>query len=383
MQSQKHLFQLPEDIHYLNCAYMSPMLRSVEVKGQEGIAMKRDPSRVISQDFFTQVDVLRNDFGALVGAEGQQCAVIPSASYGLMAAVNNVPHSPGKHAITISKEFPSGYFSLQRWCKEHGAALRVIEPDIALAQKGKVWNQLLLEAINKDTAVVLISSIHWMDGTKFDLAQIGQRCKEVGAIFIVDGSQSVGALPIDVNTCQIDALITVTYKWMMGPYALGLAYYGEAFNEGRPLEESWMNRSNAVDFSNLTDYEEGYRPGAGRFQVGQTSNFIAVPMMIEAIRQLNAWGISNIQAHGQELLQPLLSFLESHGVVLEEDAYLAKHLTGLRLPQGIDSQALLARFKERKIFLSLRGEAIRLSPHVYNDQRDIELVIDTIREMLP
>lgn len=381
MQSQKHLFQLPSDIHYLNCAYMSPLLRSVEEKGMEGLAFKRDPSRIFQQDFFTEVDVLRNSFGSLVGASGQQCAVIPSASYGLMAAVNNVPYSPGKHAITISKEFPSGYFSLQRWCREHGADLRVIEPDSSLVKKGKVWNEMLLEAINKDTAVVLISAIHWMDGTKFDLAQIGQRCKEVGAIFIVDGSQSVGAMPIDVKACQIDALVTVTYKWMMGHYAMGLAYYSEAFNDGIPLEESWMNRENAVDFSKLTNYEEAYRPGAGRYQVGQTSNFIAVPMMIEAIRQIKAWQVSEIQAHGQELLKPLMDYLESKGVELEEDAYLAKHLTGLRLPQGIDSQELLARFKEKKIFLSLRGESVRLAPHVYNDPTDIDKVIETLRDL--
>jgi selenocysteine lyase/cysteine desulfurase len=378
MKLQKHLFQLPPDIHYLNCAYMSPLLRSVEEKGAAGLAIKRDPSRVVSQDFFTEVDVLRESFGALIGATGQQCAVIPSASYGLMAAVNNVPYSPGKHAITISKEFPSGYFSLQRWCSEHGAELRVIQPDQALVKKGRLWNQLLLEAINKDTAMVLISAIHWMDGTIFDLAQIGQRCKEVGARFIVDGSQSVGALPIDVKACQIDALITVTYKWMMGPYSMGLAYYNEVFNDGTPLEESWMNRSNAVDFSKLTDYEDAYRPGAGRYQVGQTSNFIAVPMMIEAIRQIKAWQVSEIQAHGQELLQPLLTYLQNKGVELEEDAYLAKHLTGLRLPQGIDSQTLLARLKERKIFLSLRGSSIRLAPHVYNDAADIQRVLETI-----
>lgn len=380
MQSQKHLFQLPPDIHYLNCAYMSPLLRSVEEKGAAGLASKRDPSRIISQDFFTEVDILRESFGSLVGAAGKQCAVIPSASYGLMAAVNNVPYSPGKHAITISKEFPSGYFSLQRWCQEHGAELRVITPDLTLAKKGRLWNQMLLEAINKDTAMVLISAIHWMDGTIFDLAQIGQRCKEVGARFIVDGSQSVGALPIDVKACQIDALITVTYKWMMGPYSLGLAYYGDAFNEGIPLEESWMNRTNAVDFSKLTDYEDAYRPGAGRYQVGQTSNFIAVPMMIEAIRQIKAWQVSEIQAHGRELLQPLLTYLQNKGVELEEDAYLAKHLTGLRLPQGIDSQRLLAKFKENNIFLSLRGSSIRLSPHVYNDPADIAKVIETIDE---
>jgi len=382
MQSQKHLFQLPEDIHYLNCAYMSPLLRSVEAAGQDGLALKRDPSKVVSQDFFTEVEQLRAEFGKLIGAPGKQCVLIPSASYGLMSAVRNTPLGPGKHAITISEEFPSGYFSLQRCCADTGADLHIVRPANGLVRKGQMWNEQLLEAINPDTAVVLLSSIHWMDGTIFDLAAIGQRCQEVGARFIVDGSQSVGALPIDVQAAKIDALITVTYKWMMGPYSMGLAYYSEAFHDGKPIEESWMNRSQAANFSGLTDYDPTYGPGATRYQVGQSSHFIAVPMMREAIRQLNAWGIANIQQHGADLLRPLLDYLQGKGVEVEEDRFIAKHLMGLPLPQGVDAQHLLARFREKKIFLSLRGSSIRLSPHVYNDQRDIDAVMVTIDEML-
>ena len=376
MKSQKHLFQLPPDITYLNCAYMSPLLRSVEEKGIAGITKKRDPSRLSPPDFFSEVDLLREEFGALIGAKGQDIAVLPSASYGLMAAVNNVPYSPGKHALTISEEFPSGYFSLQRWCSDQGAELKVVRPDKQLVKKGRLWNEMLLEAITKDTAMVLISAIHWMDGTKFDLPAIGQRCREVGARLIVDGSQAVGAMPIDVHACKIDALITVTYKWMLGHYSMAMGYYGEAFHAGKPLEESWMNRNNAAQFSKLTDYDASYRPGAGRYQVGEATNFIGVPMMREAIRQIKAWGVENIQAHGQELLKPLMQHLSQKGVELEEESYQARHLMGLRLPAHLDAQQLLAACKEKKIFLSLRGDSVRLSPHVFNDSSDINQLID-------
>ena len=98
-----------------------------------------------------------------------------------------------------------------------------------------------------------MSAIHWMTGLKFDLKAIGDRCTEAGAKLILDGSQTVGATPLDVNQLKVDAIVCAGYKWLFGPYSIAIAYIGPAFNNGKPLEESWMNRKNASDFSNLTN----------------------------------------------------------------------------------------------------------------------------------
>ncbi len=142
-----------------------------------------------------------------------------------------------------------------------------------------------------------MASVHWMNGTKFDLERIGSKCREVGAKLIIDGSQSVGALPIDVQKFKIDALICAAYKWLMGPYSVALSYIHEDFNEGIPLEESWMTRPNSDRFDRLTNYVEGYKPGAARFDVGQTSNFISGPMLNESLGQLLSWGVQEIQEY--------------------------------------------------------------------------------------
>jgi selenocysteine lyase/cysteine desulfurase len=378
MNCQKHLFQLPEGIHYLNCGYMSPLLKSVEEKGIEGMRQKRNPVSIQPGDFFTGVVGVREKFARMVNAQSGQIAVMPSVSYGMNSVIRNIACLPGQHALTISEEFPSCYYTARRWCREHGAELKVIARKEDIPKKGEEWNTRILESINRDTAFVVMASVHWMNGTRFDLPQIGARCREVGAKLIVDGSQSVGALPIDVQAWCIDALICAAYKWLMGPYSTALSYIHEDFNEGIPLEESWMTRPNSDRFDRLTQYEEGYKPGAIRFDVGQSSNFILVPMLDEALRQLMDWGIDEIQGYCQELGRPLLEYFLEKGVPVDDKKHRAHHLMGLQLPAGTSGDALINELQSRSVYVSLRGDNIRISINVFNTKEDVEELISAL-----
>lgn len=378
MKCQKHLFQIPDGIHYLNCAYMSPLLKSVEEKGIEGLRMKRNPVEIKPTDFFTGLISVREKFGRMVNCAPAQVNFMPSVSYGMNSVIRNIPFRVGQHALTISEEFPSCYYTAQRWCSTHGAELRVVARKEDVPEKAKDWNERILEAIGQDTAFVVMSSVHWMNGTKFDLEKIGNRCKEFGTKLIVDGSQSVGALPIDVKKYKISALVCAAYKWLMGPYSTALAYIHEDFNEGTPLEESWMTRPNSERFDRLTNYEQGYKPGALRFDVGQSSNFILVPMLDEALGQLLAWGIEEIQEYGRKLSEPLISFFLEKGARIESETHRAHHLMGLPLPPGTDGEALVGELQARKVYISLRGTNIRISVNVFNTEEDIQQLISAL-----
>ena len=375
MNCQKHLFQLPEGIHYLNCAYMSPLLKSVEESGIEGMRLKRNPLSIKPVDFFTGAVSVRQKFSQMVGCDPAQVALMPSVSYGMNSVIRNIPRSKGQHALTLSEEFPSCYYTAQRWCSDHGADLRVIARNDDIPRKGKEWNTRILEAINKDTAFVVMASVHWMNGTMFDLEKIGARCREVGAKLIVDGSQSVGALPIDAKTCKIDALICAAYKWLMGPYSTALSYIHEDFNNGVPLEESWMTRPNSERFDRLTQYEEGYKPGAIRFDVGQSSNFIFLPMLDEALRQLLEWGVENIQEYSRKLGAPLIDYFLDKGTPVDDESHRAHHLMGLQLPAGTNGEALVSELQSRNVYVSLRGNNIRISINVFNNEADVRELI--------
>ncbi|AXT20232.1 aminotransferase class V-fold PLP-dependent enzyme [Flavobacteriaceae bacterium AU392] len=378
LKNQKHLFNLNDNIHYLNCAYKAPLLKASEAGVIKALQREHNPIDFSAEAFFDEVDEIKVLFGKLVNCVPEQVAMIPSTSYGFASVLNNIPYKQGQHVLTVENEFPSDYYSIQRWCNTHNAELRIIKPDTNSEQIGEHWNTKLIENINENTAIVNISSVHWMTGLQFDLEAIGQKCKTVGAKFIIDGTQSVGALPMDIQKYNIDALICASYKWLIGPYSMGLMYISPEFNDGVPLEESWMNRSNAKDFRSLTNYTNDYTSGAARYNVGETSNFISMPILKAGLQTILKWTPEGVQEYTKELIQPLRNYLENLGVIFEEDKYFSNHLIGVKLPENINIEALTENLVKQNIYLSVRGSSLRISVNVFNTSIDIERLINVI-----
>lgn len=381
LQSQKHLFSLHPEIHYLNCAYKAPLLKEGEEAALRALVRDRNPIDLSPSDFFSEAEEVKVEFGKLVNCRSSQVAVIPSTSYALGNVFNNLHSRRGQNAITVQNEFPSDYFAVQNWCDTQNAELRIIAPNPALTLQGEDYNNRLLDSIDENTAVVILSSIHWMNGLKFDLKSIGEKCERVGAAFIVDGTQSVGALPMDIQEYKIDALICAGYKWLFGPYSLGLCYMGDRFNNGTPIEQSWMNRTNAKDFSSLTQYGQNYTPDAGRYNMGEVSNFTLMPILKQGLLQLHQWGIPAMGEYCKELIQPLKNYLIGHGQEFEDEKYFSNHLFSLRPPVGVDMGLLKQNLLEEKIYVSVRGDSLRVSINVFNTSQDIEkltAVVDTL-----
>src|SRR5690606_5478445 len=164
------------DIHYLNCGYKGPLLKSAEQAAMEALIRERNPTSIKPEDFFNLPKEVKARFAELVNCDPFQVSLIPSTSYGFATALSNITCEPGQHALVLADEFPSGFFSLKTWCDKNDALRKVIGPDIDALTPGESWNKNLLESITSGTAVVLMSSVHWMDGLKFDLESIGQKC---------------------------------------------------------------------------------------------------------------------------------------------------------------------------------------------------------------
>lgn len=377
MNCQKELFSLRADEHYLNCAYKAPLLKSVEAVGIKALERERNPVDMNPASFFSELPKVRASFAQLINAEPSQIAIVPSVSYGYSSVLKNTKPKTNGNAITIKDEFPSGYFGLENWCKQNSNKLIVVEPTTHQLI-GRNWNQNILASINDQTSIVLMSSVHWMNGLKFDLEKIGNKCRAVGAKFIIDGTQSVGAMEMDIKKFKIDALICTGYKWLFGPYSLALTYFSEDYNDGVPIEESWMNRKNSDQFSQLANYEKAYRPGATRYNVGETTNPILMPMLNESLKQVIEWSPNNIQQYAGELIKPLIEYLKTLEVTLEEAAYFCNHIFALELPPGINLERLKENFAKNKIYLSVRGKNLRISVNVFNDHKDIDKLMEVI-----
>ncbi len=379
MGSRKGEFSLPANYHYLNSAYMSPLSRRVQAAGETGIRRAAVPADIQTEDFFSGCDRVRELFARLINAsDPRRIAIIPSASYGLSAVARNTPVERGQNVVTVHHQFPSNVHVWRRSCESVGAELRIVRSPTDGPGGAKAWNEAILEAIDGDTAVVAQGVVHWTDGTPFDVEVIAARARDMGAAFILDATQAVGAMPFDVQRVRPDALICAAYKWLTGPYSIGAAYFGPRYDDGTPLEETWMGRVGSEDFAGLVEQSELYRPGALRYDMGEAANFILVPMFIEALEQLLEWGVENVQAYCRELTRGLIE-----EIVGEQDPGGPEpvgHLFGLHVPAGVDPEALRARLSARNVFVSVRGDAIRVAPHIFNDAADIEALRGVLAE---
>ena len=379
MQSQKHLFNLSDEVTYLNGAYMSPQLKSITEVGLNCVTKKEEPYRISPDDFFKDRQTLKKKFATLIDApDYRNTAIIPSVSYGIANAAHNVRVNKGDEILIIDEEFPSNYYIWQRIAYEKGATVKTVKPPMDFKNRGEIWNEKILNAITSKTAVITMAQVHWADGTLFDLKAIREKSLEHNAKLIIDGTQSIGAFPFSIKEIPVDALVCGGYKWLLGPYSIGMAYYSDTFNDGAPIEENWMNRLHSEDFSGLTKYEDNYQEKAARYSVGESSNFILTPMLIKAIEQLIDWQAQNIQEYCKTISKEAIKTLKSSGFLIEEQKFRASHLFGIYLTEKHSIEYIKRRLQEKNILVSYRGKAIRVSCNVYNDSRDFENLLEAI-----
>jgi selenocysteine lyase/cysteine desulfurase len=373
-------FNIPDGLHYLNCAYMGPLPRVAEEAGILGLRMKRDPSSILPHHFFETSLELRELFSGLIGeVDPARISIGPGVSYSVAIAVKNLPLSSDQNVVLTYEQFPSNMHAWAKKAQDANADLRVIGPPDTI-HRGASWNEEILTAIDSATAVVSLPTVHWTDGTIFDLVEIGRRCREVGAALVVDGTQSVGALPFDVNVVRPDVLMCSGYKWLLGPYSVGLTYFGPSFDDGEPLEETWIGREGSEDFEHLVDYKAGYQPGAIRYDVAQRSNFALLPVAVASLRLITKWSPGRIQAYCMGLTGNLFEEVEELGFRVEDARWRSAHLFGLRMPKGLELVELQQALKARGVSASLRGSALRVSPNVYNDAADVSALLEGLRQ---
>lgn len=374
MKCQQDLFNLHRDVHYLNCAYMSPLLKSVEEAGITGIRKKRNPFEVTPDDFFNNTEKIRTEFAKLVNSSSpERMVIIPSVSYGIATVAANIPFDEKSKVIVAGEQFPSNYYTWKNKAERENGELKVVAKPVS-GNSAADWNDEIIGGIDHRTAAVSISHTHWADGTLFDLIRIRERCDEVGALLIVDGTQSVGALNFDMGKIRPDTLICAGYKWLMGPYSIGIAYIGEKFDKGIPLEENWINRLHSEDFSGLVDYEDRYHSGALRYEVGEHSNFILIPMFLRALQQLNQWGIDPIYRYIDEITSGAIEELINMGFILNSPDYRSPHLFGIRHPQ-INPGEISRLLQREKVYVSVRGKSIRVSVNVFNHKSNLDALV--------
>ncbi len=366
LPTQRDLFSIPRDVAYLNCAYMSPLLNSVVAAGRGGLEAKATPWRITPADFFASTERGRTAFSRLLGGSPDDVAIIPAVSYGMAVASAILPVKPGQRVLLLDEEFPSVIYPWRERARAAGAEA-VLIPRPA----DDDWTSAVLDRIDDRVAVAALPALHWTDGALLDLVRIGARLRQVGAALALDLTQSLGAMPFDLAAVQPDVVVAAAYKWLLGPYSIGFMSVAPRWHGGTPIEHNWITREGADDFGGLVRYRDDYQPGARRFDVGEPSNFALMPAAVAALEQIVAWNPAVISQTLGGLTREITRRAAPLGFSSADDRRRAPHYLGLRREGGLP-RGLGERLAAQQVFVSTRGAALRVTPHLYNDSADLD-----------
>lgn len=369
---QRHRFDIPREVAYLNTAYMSPLAHEVVAAIDRGARMKARPWTLTIPDFYDAPDEARARFARLVNADAEGVALVPSASYGIETAARNLSIGPGKRVLVLADQFPSNVYPWRRRARETGGEVLTVAPPPGEAATGAV-----LAALDERVAVVALPNVLWTTGARIDLEAVRRRCDETGAALVLDLTQSAGAMVTDFAAIRPDFAAVACYKWLLGPYATGFLYVAPERRGGEPLEEGWIGRKGSRNFAGLVAYTDEYEPGALRFDMGERANFALMGGVVAALDLLLGWGVADIEATLADRCRRLAPRLAALGLAPMPEAARGPHFLTARLPAGAPAD-LLARLAAAGVHLSARGGSLRITPHLWCDAEDEDRLIAAV-----
>jgi selenocysteine lyase/cysteine desulfurase len=369
--TQRHLFDIPEDIAYFNCAYNSPQLNDAKNRLLAGVGGKSRPWERTVASFFDDAETIRSLAADIFGGDASEYAVVPAASYGLCTAARAIEPQlrAGDNILVIAEEFPSNVLPWQRTALETGAKLITVP-----TPPHGGWTRAIIDRIDEAVKVVAVSPCHWTNGAFIDLVAVGRACRSAGAILVIDATQTLGAMPLSMEEIQPDFLVAAGYKWLLCPYGFSLLYVAERWHHARPLEESWLARQGAEDFTALVKYSATYMPGARRFDVGEKCTATILPGAIAALQQIKSWRVEKIAESLAKTNGRIAAHLAGLGFQLPDTSDRCPHMFGGQLPGGSTGN-LVGELKMQNIFISQRGNALRFAPHLHVTDSDVNRLL--------
>jgi selenocysteine lyase/cysteine desulfurase len=380
LSSQRALFDIPRDICYLNAASYSPMpIRTLEA-GRAAVGRKGRPWTLEASFANQQHERARTAAARLIHAEPSDIALIPSISYGVATAAKLFAPGRGTRVLVLENDHSSPVLEWRARAEAQGFTVETIkQPDDA------DWTSAVLESIERSGAppvsLASISSVHWSDGGLIDVDKVGAALKQRDAAFLIDATQSAGVLALDVKRLDPDFVIFPTYKWLVGPYGRAFLYVAKRHQNGIPLEQTAGARrnvraENAVYFTDLD-----YVSDARRFDMGERDFFISLEMASIGMEMMADWGADTIRKRLAMLTERIATAVRDIGIRVPATHLRAPHIVSLAFEGGMPA-GLVERLASEGIYVAPRLGRMRVSPHVYNDEADVDRFIEVLTRRL-
>ncbi len=357
---------------YLDHAAVSPLPCRVR-QAMARYVDRRGVTFGFQEEYESIAPRLRAAIARLIGAVPEEIGFVQNTSHGLNIAAQSLPLKPGDNVLFCDMEFPSNVYPWMLLERQRGVEARCVPHD---------GGGLTLEALEKHadgrTRVVAVSSVEFLTGFRTDLEGIGAWCRERGIYFVVDGIQSVGAVPLDARACHIDLLSCGGPKWLMGPIGIGFLYCRQELLE--ELTPPMAGCISVVGWENWRDYNLTFLPSAARFELGG-SNLVGMVGLLASVELLLEVGVAAIHAHTLHLTDLLAADLQKRGYQVVSNLEPARRSAILSFAVPGDPRAAHARLLEAGVAVSLRESYIRVSPHGYNTEEEIARVGEVLGDV--
>ena len=379
LPSQRALFDIPRDVCFLNAASWSPLPLAVQEAGRAAVGRKGQPWRLESNFQSQQYERARKAAAALIGADPVDVALIPSVGYGVATAGKVLAIPRGSRVLVLQDDHTSPVLEWMSRAETGGYTVETVKQP-----NDGDWTSAVLDAIERPgaapLALVSISSVHWSDGGALDMPRVAQAAKEKGAALLVDATHDAGVRRIDVKTLDPDFLIFPTYKWVLGPYGRAFMYVAKRRQNGVPLEQISASRK-AVSAEDTVYFRDvAYVDGARRYDMGERDHFISLEMAAVGMEMMAGWGNEPIVARLSMLTDRLADGLANSGVRVIDKKLRAPHVLSLAFPKGM-APDLPKKLAAENVYAAPRLGRLRISPHVYNDEEDVERFVEVFRKV--
>lgn len=379
LPSQRALFDIPRDVCFLNAAAWSPLPIASQDAGRAAVARKGQPWKLAADFQSGQYERARKAAAALIGADPNDVALISSVGYGVSTAGKVLPIARGSRVIVLENDHTSPVLEWLSRAQTGGFAV-----DTVKQPEDGDWTSAVLATIERPGAAPLalasISSVHWSDGGALDMTRIVAATRKQGAALLVDATHDVGVRRIDVKALDPDFLIFPTYKWVLGPYGRAFMYVAKRWQSGVPLEQTAAARK-AVSAEDTVYFRDlSYRDDARRYDMGERDHFISLEMASIGMEMMAGWGNDAVLARLSMLTDKLAEGLGNLGVRVLDKRVRAPHVLCVSFPKGMPAD-LSKRLAAEHVYAAPRLGRLRISPHVYNDEEDVERFIDVFRRV--
>jgi len=380
LASQRDLFEMPRDICFLNSASYSPLPRPVLEAGRAAVGRKGQPWRLDASFANAQYERPRTAAARLINADPADIALISSVSYGVATAAKLVTVARGTRVIVLQNDHSSPVLEWQARADAQGFTVETVR-----SPGDGDWTAAVLAAIERSGAppvgLASISSLHWSEGALIDVEKIGAALRRQGAMFLIDGTQSVGVLTMDVRSLDPDFVIFPTYKWLLGPYGRAFIYVARRHQDGVPLEQTASGRrdvraENAVYFT-----DPRYVTDARRFDMGERDHFVSLEMAAIGMEMVAGWGLPAIAQRLAMLTDRIADGVRGIGVGVLDKHLRAPHVLSLTFKDGALA-GLVEGLAADGVYVAPRLGRMRVSPHVFNDEADADRFVAALSRRL-